>query len=325
MPVLILRWANDPDLAQRFLAAAAAIMQLLLVSSAILLWLMGEAMVKRLSRPWISNGRRAWPVRLAAIGGLLLRGLAIGVVACVLFSLLSLLLWSTSVTWRYPDILPRAFSLAAWQRAGIGLWEPLGTSLILAVVTTLTPTVLAIACLEHEMHVRRELIQRAERWLFLPLLVPEVSFLIGIQVLLVLIGLNGGWLAVAWLHLLFVFPYVFLTLKAPWRAFDPRFERMALVLGMSPWRMLWRVKLPMLRGSLAWAAAIGGSVSLSLYLPTILGGEGRIVTLASEAVALSAGGDRRVVGVYGTLQALTAALFFLMALVALRRRRWAAA
>jgi putative thiamine transport system permease protein len=80
----------------------------------------------------------------------------------------------------------------------------------------------------------------------------------------------------------------------------------------------------MMRGSLAWAAAIGGSVSLSLYLPTVLGGEGRIVTLASEAVALSAGGDRRVVGVYGTLQTTTAALFFLAALLALRHRRWTA-
>ncbi len=324
LPVLILRWANDPDLAQRFVAAAAAILQLLLVSGAILLWLLGEVVVKRLCSAWLSDGRRAWPEWIAKSGSLLLRGIGIVVVAAVFLSLLSLLLWSAAMTWRYPDILPQAISLAAWQRAGMTIWQPLGASLLLAIATSITATVLALACIEHEKHVRRYLVQRAERWLFLPLLVPEVSFLVGIHVLLVLIGLNGGWLAVGWLHLLFVFPYVFLTLKAPWRAFDLRFEHMALALGQSPWRVLWRVKLPMMRGSLAWAAAIGGSVSLSLYLPTVLGGEGRIVTLASEAVALSAGGDRRVVGVYGTLQTTTAALFFLAALLALRHRRWTA-
>ena len=325
LPVLVLRWANDPDLAQRFLAAAAAVLQLLIVSLAILLWWLGERAARRLLRPWLSNGSRAWPVWAACLGRLLLRGTGLGIVAIVLLSLLSLLFWSVATAWRYPDMMPQALSLAAWQRTGMSWWQPLGASLLLAGVSTLIGTMLALACLEHEKHVRGVLVQRAEKWLFLPLLVPEVSFLVGIQVLLVLIGLNGGWLAVGWLHLLFVFPYVFLTLKAPWRAFDQRYEHMALALGHSPWCMLWQVKLPMLRGAIAWAAAIGGSVSLSLYLPTVLGGEGRINTLASEAVALSAGGDRRVVGVYGTLQTLVAALFFLLALLALRRRRWRAA
>jgi putative thiamine transport system permease protein len=181
---------------------------------------------------------------------------------------------------------------------------------------------LALACLEHEKHLRRHVVLRAEKWLFLPLLVPEVSFLTGIQILLLLIGLNGGWLAVVWLHLLFIFPYVFLTLKEPWRAFDPRYERVALALGSSSWRVFWQVKLPMLRGAVAWAAAIGCSVSLSLYLPTVFGGEGRITTLATEAITLSAGGDRRIVGVYGALQTAMSGVFFLLALLALRRRKW---
>jgi putative thiamine transport system permease protein len=33
-------------------------------------------------------------------------------------------------------------------------------------------------------------------------------------------------------------------------------------------------------------------------------GGGRIATLATEAIALSSGGDRRIAGVYGTVQAL---------------------
>jgi putative thiamine transport system permease protein len=57
-------------------------------------------------------------------------------------------------------------------------------------------------------------------------------------------------------------------------------------------------------------------------LPSVQGGEGRIVTLATEAVALSGSGDRRVAGVYGTLQALLNGLCFMAALWMARPRRW---
>lgn len=321
-PVLILRWANDPDLDQRFLAASAALLQLALVAGAILLWWCGERIVARNLRPWLTGGRRAWPRPLARLGWNLLRGLGAAAVILIVLSLGALLLWSFAHAWRYPARLPDMFNLATWHRVAATLSGPLANSLGLAVLGTILAMALALACLEHEKQLRADVVRRAEKWLFLPLVVPEVSFLIGVQVLLLLIGLNGGWLAVAWLHVLFIFPYVFLTLKEPWRSFDPRFERVALALGMSPRRVLWRVKLPLLRGAIAWSAAIGCSVSLSLYLPTVLGGEGRIETLASEAVALSAGGDRRVIGAYGIVQALAAGLFFALALVMLRRRKW---
>jgi putative thiamine transport system permease protein len=324
-PVLILRWANDSDLGQRFLAASAALLQLALVAGAMLLWWLGERMAVHLLRPWVTGGRRDWPRWLAYLGWYAMRGVGIAALGATTLSLMSLLLWSVAQTWRYPALIPDTFSLAAWQRAMASLWGPLGNSLALAILGTALAVILALACLEHEKHLRGDVVRKAEKWLFLPLVVPEVSFLIGIQIVLFLIGLNGGWFAVAWLHLLFIFPYVFLTLKEPWRAFDPRYERMALALGQSPWRVFWRVKLPLLRGAIAWAAAIGCSVSLSLYLPTVLGGEGRIVTLASEALALSAGGDRRIVGVYGIVQSLLAAVFFIVALLTVRQRRWRSA
>lgn len=324
-PVLVLRWANDPDLDRRFLAASAALLQLALVAAATMLWWLGELIAARLSRQWLVCGRREWPRPLARLGWNLLRVIGASAMAMVILSLLSLFLWSIAHTWRYPALLPDIFSFATWQRASATLWGPVVNSLGLAVLATILALGLALACLEHEKQLRGDVVRRAEKWLFLPLVVPEVSLLIGIQVLLLLTGLNGGWFAVAWLHLLYVFPYVFLTLKEPWRSFDPRYERAALALGVSPWQTLWRVKFPLLRGAVAWAAAIGCSVSLSIFLPTVLGGEGRIATLATEAVALSAGGDRRVVGVYGIVQSLAAGLFFVLALLALRRRRrWAA-
>ncbi|MBL8710619.1 MAG: ABC transporter permease subunit [Rhodospirillaceae bacterium] len=322
LPVLILQWANDPDLARRFMAGAGAVLQLGLVAGALILWRLGETVLARLSRGWLVAGRRIWPPWLARVALGLAGLLALLLVMAAAGALIALITWSVAAAWHYPSILPDQFTAANWQRAATGLAAPLGSSIALALTASGLSLLLAVACLEHEKVLRPRLVRRSERLLFLPLLVPDISFLVGIHVLLLLFGLNGRWPGVLWLHLLFVFPYVFLALKEPWRQLDPRFERVALALGTSTWRTFWCVKVPLLAGPLAWSAAIGGAVSLSLYLPTVLAGEGRIVTLASEAITLSSGGDRRVVGVYGVAQATLTGLVFLSAMLVLRHARW---
>ena len=147
----------------------------------------------------------------------------------------------------------------------------------------------------------------------LPLLVSDLAFLMGVQILLLGLGILGGWLPVALTHFLFVFPYVLLALAGPWARLDPRYERAARCLGASSLRTLLRVRLPLLLPAIAFAAALGFAVSLSLYLPTVLTGGGRIATLATEAIALSSGGDRRIIGVYGATQAVLIWLGFLLA------------
>ncbi|MBI2256653.1 MAG: ABC transporter permease [Proteobacteria bacterium] len=322
LPVLVLKWFNEPDLGQRFTAAAAALLQFGLVGGAILIWWLCERGVAALLRPWLSNGIRHMAPWLAYYGRGVLAAIVGMAVVLVALAVGALLLWSFANTWRYPALLPEIFDLATWRHSLGSLYAPLLTSLLLALCATFVALLLAVACLEHERVLRTDVIRAGERWLYLPLLVPEICFLLGLQVLLLLIGLNGTWVAVLWMHLLFVFPYVFLTLKEPWRAFDSRYGMVGLSLGQTAWQVFRRIKLPMLRAPLSWAAAVGCSVSLSLYLPTMQGGEGRISTLATEAVALSSGGDRRVMGVFGLIQTLLVGAFFLLALRLARPRRW---
>ncbi len=54
-------------------------------------------------------------------------------------------------------------------------------------------------------------------------------------------------------------------------------------------------------------------MSVGQYLPTLLLGGGRIETLTTEAVALSSGGNRRVIGAYALLQLVLPALAFALA------------
>jgi putative thiamine transport system permease protein len=303
LAVLAVDLTYDPDLARRFPAAALALFHLLLTVAALGVWRMLELLMARALRPLLSDGRRA-PSLAGRWGAALGRALALASILGGALAIVSLALWSLASTWRFPDALPGCCTLAAWQRALPDLWLPLRDSLGIALAVTLAALVGAIAWLQLERDLPLPARIHGRAVAALPLIVSDVGFLMGVQILLLMAGLSGGWLPVAFSHLLFVFPYVLLALADPWARLDPRYERSALCLGAAPWRVLLRVRLPLLMPGLAFAAALGFAVSLSLYLPTVLMGGGRIATLATEAIALSSGGDRRIVGVYGSSQAL---------------------
>jgi putative thiamine transport system permease protein len=144
-------------------------------------------------------------------------------------------------------------------------------------------------------------------------------------VILLLVRGDGSWPALVAVHLLFVLPYVFLSLRDPYLALDPRLELQARCLGLSPLRAFLRVKLPLLLRPLMAAAAVGFAVSVGQYLPTLFAGAGRLTTLTTEAVALASGADRRIGAVYAFVQALLPMAGFTLALavprLAYRNRR----
>ncbi|MCV5975959.1 thiamine ABC transporter permease, partial [Escherichia coli] len=111
------------------------------------------------------------------------------------------------------------------------------------------------------------------------------------------------------------FPFIYLSLDGPWRSFDNGLTRVALSLGKTPMQAWLKVKLPILLPAIAFAWAVGISVSLAQYLPTLVLGAGRISTITTEAVALSSGFDRRVTAIYAIWQALLPFLFFSFAIL----------
>jgi putative thiamine transport system permease protein len=82
------------------------------------------------------------------------------------------------------------------------------------------------------------------------------------------------------------------------------------VLGLSGFAVCWRIKWPLLLRPLLAAMAVGFAVSVAQFLPTLFAGGGRWATVTTEAVALSAGGNRRVLAVHALLQVLLPMLVF---------------
>jgi putative thiamine transport system permease protein len=320
LAVLVFRWFNDPDLAVRFPAAAGAVLQFVLVGLAIAVWRAGEMAIAGLGRTRLAGGGRgsragALVLAAAAWGWLgLLFALSAGAIA-------SLALWSATARWRWPDAWPSQLSLDLWTRDFALLAGPAWTTIVLGLAAALIALALVVGCLENEERRGRPAGHGALLLIYLPLLVPQIGFLFGVQVLLVGAGLDGTWPALVWTHLLFVLPYVFLALADPWRSLDHRYARSALSLGRRPAAVLWRIKLPLLLRPVLVALALGFAVSVAQFLPTLFAGGGRFATLTTEALALAAGGNRRIVGMFGLTLAVLPLAGFALA-VAIPAWRW---
>lgn len=308
LAVLLTRLFSNPDLRMLLPASAGGLLQLALVIAAFALLLALERVGAWIGLVWLRRGGRGLAAEpgLRAVTAATALLMALGALA-----LLSLLVWSFAWRWPWPYLLPESWSTRAWMAPG---WRgALGNTVAIALCTTGLSLLLAIAWLEGEDRARRGRATWAEALIYLPLMIPQVSFLFGMNVLLLRIGASGTLWAVIWAQALFVFPYVMIALSDPWRAMDPRLDRTAASLGARPWRRLMRVKLPVLLAPICTAAAIGVAVSVAQYLPTLFLGSGRVRTLTTEAVTLASSSDRRITGVYATLQAALPFLGYLAA------------
>jgi putative thiamine transport system permease protein len=322
LAVRLLTWQRDADLDMHFAAAAGAVLQLAVTALALAMWLAGERVCGLLWRTLARSGWRGNADEGARKFAALLMALSAGT---VLVGLGLLALWSLAGSWRFPDALPATLSLSTWMRLPESLAMAFRDTLALAAAASLLAVVLALGSLEFQARTGGSRTGRALNTLYVPLLVPQIAFLFGLQILFSYAGFDGTFLAVMVAHLVFVFPYVLLSLTDPWWAWDPRYGHAIRALGQSPSAVFWRVRVPMLTRPVLIAAALGFAVSVALYLPTLLIGAGRWPTVTTEAVALASGGDPRLIGATALLQALLPFLGFavaaLLSAVLFRNRR----
>lgn len=308
LAVLAWRWLTDPDPALQARGAAAAlclpVLWLALGSAA---WAGWRGLAWARGYP---SGRRRAASHLPGAGLLPTGALLLPSAAVVLV----LALWSVADGWFFPARWPEALSLVAWSRTD---WAPVATSLWLAAAACALCLPVGLLWLEWGP-------KRFTALLYLPLVLPALPLVAGQYAVLLALRLDGSALGLLWSHLMWVLPYLVLSLAGPYRAFDPRLMCSARALGQSRLRACLRVKWPLLARPMLAALAVGFAVSVAQHLPTLFAGGGRFATVTTEAVALSAGGDRRVLAQQALLQLLLPLAAFALAALAARwlgRRR----
>lgn len=312
LAVAIMHWFNDVDLNLRIKASAGALLQLAVTGGLLALWLGAEKAVKVLFSDSLTNGVREY-------GGFYWQKITVVltalVISFIMLSLIGLVMWSVAGFWRFPDAMPEQFTLLHFKSALMQMGSPLFNTLAIGLVTTLFAIILTLLCLESEQLSDKPISRFTSLIIYLPLLVPSIAFLFGLVWIQQLINNQAAFFNVVLTHLLFVLPYVFLSLASSYRRLDPRFAHVAASLGAAPCKVFFKVKLPQLFAPILIAAALGLAISFGQYLPTLLAGGGRIATITTEAVTLANGASRRTSAVYAIMQMALPLIGFILAWV----------
>ena len=310
--IQLLSWINEPSLNTRPKASAGALFQFLISSFTIIVWFAIEKIISLVGTLLYVDGRR---FRSDQITRLFSKTLMFLIISIAILSIFVLMIWSIAGFWQFPNSLPSNFSLSNWIQYFPNLIKLVYTSFLIGIIATLLCAFIVIMCLENEHRLDIRLGIASNFILFLPLLVPQISFLFGLQISFLILGIDGTLSSVIFVHMIFTLPYLYLSLSNQWHALDPHYLRISASLGSSQLQSLLKVRIPLLLRPIMTACAVGFAVSISLYLPTLLVGGGRISTITTEAVALASGGNRQIIAVHTMVQMILPLIGFSFAIL----------
>lgn len=284
--VLLWKWATEIDIAYHNYAAAGTVFLLITLGLCIWLYTHIEPFGKKYIFRIFVNGKRHNKTLHPRIG-LSIWGVST-LISCL--ALFAMCLWSISVSWRYPDVLPSILSSKFILQKG--LLDTLQTTVLLSLSATCISLICAVAYLQ--------LRKNTNTWhywiIYTPILLPQITIVPNLYSLMIATDTSGNFMAVLFSHFLFVFPYQILLLDKAFSQFDNRYIRCALSLGKHPLLCWLQIQLPLLLPSILFALFVGLLLSLHLFLPTFFIGEGRVNTLMQEMVTLGSSMDRRIIG-----------------------------
>ena len=305
------QWLGDVEPATHARGAAAGLLLLALVLLCAALWAVAATFAQRWRAKPGTTGRPERAVSRLAPG----RRALVGVYSVVMAALL---VGSVSGVWAFPAFWPQSLSLDAWASVARSS-ATVGHTLWLALASSALALAWSVAWLECAP---RRWDSAARALLYLPILLPAVLWVMGLYRLGLWLRWEGSAAGLLLAHTTMVLPYVLIALSPAYLGFDPRYAQLSASLGHGRWRLLWQVKWPLLKRSIAASAAVGFAVSVAQYLPTLYLGAGRYATITTEAVNLAAAGQRSLTAAYAVLQFALPVLGFALAAWVARPRRF---
>jgi len=222
------------------------------------------------------------------------RALAASVLILLTLPVATLVLFSVTRGYFFPQLIPAEWNLRAWRlllRPGSEVWGAIVTTLVLGLVVVAVALVVAIpagrALGRHAFGGKR----LVELLLLMPLLAPPVVVAMGLDFAFLRLHLTNGFWGVALAHLIPAVPYAVFIMSGVFANYDPAGEGQARTLGATPLRTFRHVTLPAIAPGLLVAAVMVLIVSWSQYVLTLLVGGGQVVTLPILLFATSSGGD----------------------------------
>ena len=291
-----------------FIASNLALIQLLVILKLFLIWFLLE---KLLSNKYLFT----FLVNAVSYKSNLIKYFTFTLI--VILSILSFLtiissfLWGLGGNWYFPNLLPKNISFEVLtiffnenkSLILISVFVPLIVSILSCLIVTLWVE------LTESLNKRNQFL---EGLIFLPLLIPQISFLIGMQSFLIPLNFNNFLLPLIIVELFYVIPYSFIILAPSFRAISKDILKVASSLGKNRFERLILVKIPMIMPTFLLSIAIGMLVSFALYTPVYFIGAGRVTTLTVETLNLSLSGAKRDLGVATIFQIIIPIIILLL-------------
>jgi putative spermidine/putrescine transport system permease protein len=223
---------------------------------------------------------------------------AAAVIVAVLLPFLTLIMWSFSTRWFFPDLWPAQWGLRAWRyvfgTAGSQIISGLTQSMRVALATAAISVVIGVPAgraLGLYSFRGKDMISVI---LTLPVIVPPLCVAMGLHLWFIKLGLAETFWGVVLVHLTFCLPYSIFVMWGVFSNYNPDFEDQARSLGATSWKLITRVMLPLTLPGIMVAGLFSFLLSWSQYLSTLIIGGGRVTTLPILLFALMGSGDRPV-------------------------------
>ena len=293
LAIRILQIYQSSDIDSFFIASNLALIQLLIIIILLLSWMILERIVEH--KLFFIFFMKILSFKIFFLKNLIFAS------AAILFSLsvlgiFSSLLWGFSKNWYFPSFFPNSIDIDTFINFYNENKFIVFISIFISVVVSFLSSLLTIIWVEL-MDILKMKKLYLEWIIFIPLFIPQISFLIGLQSFIILFNFDSFLIPLIIIQLFYVIPYSFIILAPSLREIKKDVIRVAASLGKNRFQRLVQIKLPIIMSSFLTSFAIGMLVSFSLYIPVYFIGAGRVTTLTVEALNLALSGSRQDLGV----------------------------
>ena len=226
-----------------------------------------------------------------------------------------LAVWSFARGWRFPDLLPSAWSLQPWHYAlsqSSGVLSSLGVTSGIALVAAALSILVGVPAGRALGIYKFRGKQVVELLILAPTIVPGIAVALGIHSVFIWLHLNNSIAGVVLVHLIPTLPYVVLVMAGVFANYDVSFEAQARSLGASATQTFWYVTLPAIWPGIVVAGLFAFLISWSQYILTLVIGGGRVVTMPLLLFNFAASGRNDIAGALGMIYILPGVLILLL-------------
>lgn len=232
----------------------------------------------------------------------------------LILPLVPLAIWSFARGWRFPDILPKEWSLQAWEfalSARSGVLESLGVTALIAVLATMLSILVGVPAGRALGLYKFRGKGLVELVILAPVIVPGIAVALGLHSVFIQLGLTNTLAGVVLVHLVPTVPYMTLVMAGIFANFDQTYEQQARSLGASALQTFWHVTLPAIMPGILVGGLFAFLVSWSQYVLTLLIGGGRVITLPLLLFNYASAGRNDLTGAIGIIYILPGLLILL--------------